>query len=194
MKILIIGDSFAADWTVKYKNRLGWPNLLAKDYSITNLAEAGVSEYSIFQQSQSVNILDFDFCIVSHTSPNRVHTKRHPIHFKDKLHSKCSLIFSDIDYHLKKNKSTALQTAYNWFKYHYDQEFQNTIYTLFKEKITQTISETDFLEVSHLPNVNSGLNYYKYYNKQDSYMNHFSYEINLLIYNDIKNVLNHLRS
>ena len=29
MNILICGDSFAADWTVKYAGQ-GWPNLLAQ--------------------------------------------------------------------------------------------------------------------------------------------------------------------
>jgi hypothetical protein len=28
MKILITGDSFAADYTKKYKDKCGWPNLL----------------------------------------------------------------------------------------------------------------------------------------------------------------------
>ena len=47
--ILIIGDSFAADWTVKYPTVVGWPNLLAKNYNVVNLAQAGAGEYKIYQ-------------------------------------------------------------------------------------------------------------------------------------------------
>ena len=47
--ILICGDSFAADWTKKY-NGNGWVNMLCNDFNITNVAEAGVSEYKIYQQ------------------------------------------------------------------------------------------------------------------------------------------------
>jgi hypothetical protein len=35
MKILIIGDSFAADWSVKYNDYAGWPNLLAQTLVLT---------------------------------------------------------------------------------------------------------------------------------------------------------------
>ena len=47
--ILICGDSFAADWTKKYDGT-GWVNMLTKDHTITNIAEAGVSEYKIYKQ------------------------------------------------------------------------------------------------------------------------------------------------
>ena len=49
MKILICGDSFAADWTVKYPGQ-GWPNMLAEIHEVTNLAQAGCSEYKILKQ------------------------------------------------------------------------------------------------------------------------------------------------
>jgi hypothetical protein len=58
-KLLICGDSFAADWTVKVKEK-GWVNLLAQDYKVTNLAQAGCSEYKILKQLQSVNLDKFD--------------------------------------------------------------------------------------------------------------------------------------
>ena len=58
MKILIVGDSFAADWSVKYNDYHGWPNLLAQKFEVTNLAKAGVGQYKIYKQLQ--NIDDFD--------------------------------------------------------------------------------------------------------------------------------------
>jgi hypothetical protein len=48
-KILICGDSFAADWSKKY-NSIGWVNMIENDHIITNIAEAGVSEYKIYKQ------------------------------------------------------------------------------------------------------------------------------------------------
>jgi hypothetical protein len=36
MKVLIVGDSFAADWTVKYPSGKGWVNLLAEHHDVTN--------------------------------------------------------------------------------------------------------------------------------------------------------------
>ena len=48
-KILICGDSFAADWSKKYEGK-GWVNMIENDHVITNIAEAGVSEYKIYKQ------------------------------------------------------------------------------------------------------------------------------------------------
>ena len=88
-KILICGDSFAADWTVKYNDYLGWPNLLAQNYNVKNIAQAGVGQFKIYKQLQSVNIKDFDVVISSYTSPYRVHTYNHPVHSNDLLHKNC---------------------------------------------------------------------------------------------------------
>ena len=53
-KLLIAGDSFAADWTIKYKGE-GWVNTLCKDYDVTNIAQAGVSEYKIYNQLKKID-------------------------------------------------------------------------------------------------------------------------------------------
>ena len=50
MNILIIGDSWAADWSQKHSQYPGWPNILAEEFNVTNIAQAGVSQYSITQQ------------------------------------------------------------------------------------------------------------------------------------------------
>ena len=64
MKILILGDSFATDWTSKYPQGKGWPNLLAEKFDVTNLAQAGISEYKILKQIKSVSNLEkFDLKI-----------------------------------------------------------------------------------------------------------------------------------
>ena len=64
MNILIIGDSFATKYNGAY---LGWAEMLEQKHTVTNLAQAGVSEYKILKQLQSITIKDFDCVIVSHT-------------------------------------------------------------------------------------------------------------------------------
>ena len=58
-RLLICGDSFSTDWTKKYEG-IGWVNMLEKNYKITNISQAGVSEYKIYQQLNSVDLSKFD--------------------------------------------------------------------------------------------------------------------------------------
>ena len=90
MKILVAGDSFAAEWP----GNNGWVKLLAQKFPVTNVAQAGVSEYKILKQL--VNLDDYNIIIVSHTSPSRIHTPKHPLHTKG-LHKDCDLLYNDID-------------------------------------------------------------------------------------------------
>ena len=145
LKILIAGDSFAAKWTESG----GWPELLAKEHTVTNVAQAGVGEYKILKQIESVNIEDFDRIIVSHTSPSRVHTKEHPLH-KEGLHANCDLIYNDIaDRLVWLNPS--LRTAQDWFKYHYDDSYQKDIYILIRKEIRRYLSGSKYISITHLP-------------------------------------------
>ena len=142
MKLLIVGDSFAADWSVKYPDVFGWPNLLANNHTVTNLAQAGVSEYRILQQLLSVDLDQFDIVLVVHTSPYRVVTRKHPVHHADVLHGNADLLFTDIEYHAgwyKKFTNRALRSAYEWFLYHFDTEYQETVYHLIIDKINSIL-------------------------------------------------------
>ena len=98
MKLLICGDSFAADWTVKYKGH-GWPNLLSQSFEVTNLARAGVCEYKIYNQLLSVDPSAFDVIIISHTSPFRLYVKEHPSQFT--RHWRSKKIYDATDQRLK---------------------------------------------------------------------------------------------
>ena len=90
MKVLLVGDSFAADWAVQDPTHVGWPNLLANRVSLVNLAQAGVSQYRILQQIQRVCLDDYDRIIICNTSPHRIVTCKHPIH-TDALHASADL-------------------------------------------------------------------------------------------------------
>lgn len=94
-KLLIAGDSFAADWTKKYKDVWGWVNMLQSQFDVTNVAEAGVSEYKIYKQLENLDTAKFDYIIVSHTSAYRIPIIEHPIHKGDSLHNNCDIIYSD---------------------------------------------------------------------------------------------------
>lgn len=155
MKLLILGDSFAADWTVKYQHKgLGWPNLLANEHDVTNLAQAGVGEYKILCQLDTIqDIKQFDTVIVSHTSPYRVNTRKHPVHTGDKLHHNADLMLNDIEYHSSRlfnffNRS--LRSARDFFQYHVSLEYQETVYKLLRQEINKKIENVNCIVVSNI--------------------------------------------
>lgn len=110
-KLLISGDSFSADWTKKY-NGLGWVNMLDYHFDITNISQAGVSEYKIYLQLKSQDLSKFDKILVSHTSAYRIPIQEHPIHKDDLLHDNCDIIFSDVEKHLD---NPIMKTAYDFY-------------------------------------------------------------------------------
>jgi len=110
-KILIAGDSFAANWRLKY-NGTGWVNHLENDYDVKNIAQAGVSEYKIMRQLLTQDLDDYDKIIVSHTSAYRIPIAEHPIHKDDILHKNCDLIFSDVSEHVE---NPTMKIAYDFY-------------------------------------------------------------------------------
>jgi hypothetical protein len=149
MNILIAGDSFA---TKSSACNSSWMELLAEQHQVTNLAQAGIGEYKIYKQVCSVDVNEFDLVIVSHTSPSRIHTNNHPIH-KSGFHKDCDLILTDLVEHFQPF-NTSLQTAKNFFKYHYDEEYQIDIYNLLRKQINDMIL-VPYISLSHVEIVNS---------------------------------------
>lgn len=139
-RVLIVGDSFAADWPGQ-----GWTKMLAEKFDVVNLAQAGVGEYKILKQLQSVDCNSFDTVIVSHTSPSRVHTPLHPLH-KTGLHKNCDLIYEDLQRPSWFNKS--LRAAKDWFNFHYDDQYQIDVYLLIRKEIERTIT-VQYVSISH---------------------------------------------
>lgn len=145
-KLLICGDSFAADWTVKVKG-VGWVNLLERDYKVTNLAQAGCSEYKILKQLQSVNIDKFDLVLVSHTSPFRLYVPEHPVHNKDKLHRNSCLLYSDVLEHLPDHPE--LQPVIEYFDKYFDVEYAEHMHNLLLKEIEE-YCPVRTLHISHI--------------------------------------------
>ena len=186
MKILIAGDSFATDFSnyvdIEYQ---GWPNLLAKNYNVTNLAQAGVGQYKILKQLESVNIKLFDKIIVSVSSPYRLHCRSHPIH-KQGLHKNSDLIHTDIDrFSLFDSKLT---TAKNWFKYYFDCDYQEDIYDLITDKIRKNLKETNYILIGHTATRSKHkdiISFEKMWHKNRGFVNHYSKQGNEKVYNRI---------
>jgi hypothetical protein len=149
-RILIIGDSFAAEYP---DSDLGWSNLLSGAFEVTNLAQAGVSEYKIFKQLQTADLNLFDLVIACHTSPYRVHTKQHPVH-RTQLHKNCDLILADIDAH-NSFFNPSLRAAKAWFKYHSDDQYLEDTYKLYRQTIENII--TFSLPCLNIDNLKSSL-------------------------------------
>ena len=191
-KILICGDSFAADWTAKYPVE-GWPNLLAKNYTVTNLAQAGCSEYRIYQQLISTDLAQYDHIIVFHTSPNRLYTKVHPIHHQDILHNNSDLLYSDIKEHSKNNPS--LLPIVEYFENYFDLEHASFIHNLLCEKIENLLLPYNVIHATGidwtgLHVFNNMLDFSKQAITNKGYANHFDLTGNRYVYETIISILN----
>ena len=147
--ICIVGDSFSADWTVKYPDRKGWVNALADKHDVVNLSQAGCSQYAILKQLQSLKKLsNFDAILLSHTSPYRVYVDQHPVNDGDVLHGNADLIYTDIANAAKTNDALMPLKDYmeNWMSLPY----QIDIYDLILEKIDAILT----YEQRYVPRLN----------------------------------------
>ena len=188
-QVLICGDSFAADWTVKYSGQ-GWPNKLAHDHQVTNIAQAGCSEYKILKQLQSIDLDKFNTVIVSHTSPYRIYVKQHPVHHKDNLHANSDLIYTDIQEHAKVDRS--LKSVVDFFEQYFDTEYACFVHGLICEKIDQLlkkfkgtvihITNTEWNNLYQFPGM---LNYADLFETHRGSMNHYDEYGNEEIYQQL---------
>lgn len=134
MKLLIMGDSWAADWSSKYTDYAGWPELIAEQLTVTNIAQAGVSQYSIYRQFEQLDHYEYDKIIISITSPYRLYTPQHPYHTTG-LHQNADLIYADCEYHASQHPDNeSLVTAANYFKHHFDTEYAELLHHVWVDK------------------------------------------------------------
>jgi len=144
-RLLIVGDSFATPYP--NDSSIGWPLLAREHYKVTNLAQAGVSEYKIFKQLKSVsNIGQYDFVVVAHTSPYRVHT-RNSIH-NTELHKDCDLLMSDVEAKTF-TLDPAIRSAKGYFKYHFDPDYYQDVYNLIRKEINNLTRYVSTLHIDH---------------------------------------------
>lgn len=184
MKILLAGDSFAADWSVKYDVQ-GWPNLLANEYDVTNVAQAGCSEYKILKQlKDQQDFRPYDAIIVSHTSPYRVHTAYHPVHCNDKLHANSDFIYNDV-------KSHNIHSMIEYYEKFFDLEYAKDVHRLLCKEIEYmtypypTIHITHF-DWSELYPLRGLIDFSKLHKKNRGDANHYNNAGNVAVFEELK--------
>lgn len=186
-KILICGDSFAADWSVKYQG-IGWPNMLENKYKVTNLAQAGCCEYKIYQQLISVNLNKFDKIIISHTSPYRLYVKQHPLHNKDPLHKNSDLIYSDIKDHKE------LSSIIDYYENYFDLNYAEFIHNLICQKIDELTRHYPVIHITsfdwnNLYKFSNMISFEHIFKKYRGNINHYNEAGNQIVFDTVKSYL-----
>ena len=182
MKLLICGDSFAANWQLKYQGT-GWPNMLADVCDVTNVAQAGCGEYKIYQQIKNQNLSKYDKIIISHTSPYRIHTLNNPIHLGDALHHSSDFIYEDA-------KANGLDDITNFFEKYFDLEYGEFVHKLICEQIDNLTKSLPVIHITHFNWKNlyqfpQLLNFCNLRKNHSGLINHYSDSGNKLVYNKL---------
>ncbi len=196
MKILLMGDSWAADWSSQYDQYQGWPNLLAEQYNTQNIAQAGVCQYSINQQLHHINISDYDTIIVSITSPYRLYTPQHPVHTTG-LHLNSDLIYTDLEYHLTEQPDNKqIQSAIGFYKHHFDTAHAEYVHELLVADLLNQLPHQNTIVTSNIAHngdvVPDRFSYLEGHSIHQSYpgkINHMNEEGNQLFANSIQSLL-----
>ena len=184
LKILIAGDSFAADWTVKYAGS-GWPNRLANEFDVTNLAQAGCGEYKILLQLKSQDLSCYDAIIVSHTSPYRLHTLWHPMHNQDLLHHNSDFLYADIVAH-------NIESRKEYFEIYFDLDHAKFVHNLICKEIAELVKPVPHIHMAHIDYTyafDNFLNCEPLYQKHSGFQNHYSDYGNAEVFKAVKDQL-----
>ena len=178
MKVLILGDSWAADWSSKFDEYPGWPNLLSKKFDITNVAQAGVSQFRIVKQLNNVNVDDFDRIVISITSPFRIYTPQHPVH-KTGLHANSDLILNDLRHQAKEFPDNAqLRSAIDFFEHHFDTDHANFVNQLIVDHLLQRLDKDKTIVTGCIAHNDQFVKNHKYVDGFDVWKRHKSVNVN----------------
>lgn len=192
MKILIVGDSFAAPWPGDYP---GWSALLSNDYTVTNRAQAGVGEYKVWLQLAEEHPNKYDLTVVCHTSAYRVYVPNHPFHVTG-LHSNADLIYTDV---MARDDYPEREHLQYYFESMFDLNYALDIHNLIKERIMYYTLEEKVIHLSFFPvlknefTIDRELNFHDIWQKHPGTVNHLSAEGNNIVYNSIKAHINDIQ-
>lgn len=175
--ILIAGDSFAADWTVK-NTQQGWVNFIQDS---TNIAQAGVGEYKILKQLKNADLSLYTHIIVSHTSPYRIHTAYNPLHKNDILHNDCDFIYEDV--------AKRLPEVEKFFTDYFDLDYAVYVHTKVCEEIDKLTCSHNVIHMNHI----DWNNLYKFKDcldfsnlkKSVNASNHYNDKNNKIVYKEV---------
>lgn len=188
-KILIAGDSFASK---HLSGQFGWVKQLDDRYLVTNLAHPGIGEYKIKNQVQSVDVNNYDWVIVSHTSPYRVHTVLNPLYAHGHTYRNSDVILADAEH--KQHTHLAANQMMYYFKFLFDEEYYRYIHYKccqdidFHTKNTQVIHITHF-DWSGLYEFNNMINFYDHWKDNVGNFNHYTEYGNSVVFNTLCNIM-----
>lgn len=186
MKVLLCGDSFSADYTVKDNLSQGWPTLLSNDVDLINVSRAGASEYRIWRQVRDNLNNTYDAVIISHTSPYRIYVDKHPLHHEDTLHSECDLIYNDII-------DRGLEHIERWFEECFSNEHAIDIHQLLIKDIDRMCKDHNAIHLGHLdisaPEDFSFVDFSSTWRINPGQVNHYDDRGNQIVYLKIREML-----
>lgn len=145
-RVLICGDSFAADWSRARPPYPGWPTILGQTLQVTNVGQAGCSEYKIWLQITKQNIRRYDHVIIAHTSPYRIAIDTHPDHHHDPLHSHCDLIYTDV----AASHNPELACARDFFERFYRMDYARFVHELIIRREIEWLQQHGAQSVLHV--------------------------------------------
>lgn len=190
-KILICGDSFASP---DLSGELGWPTLLSKKFRVTNLSKPGIGQYKILNQLHSQDLDSYDFIIVSHTSPYRVHTLINPCYPPGHLYETSDLIFCDIE----SKKGGITQSLKDYFKFIFDPLYYEFVHRKCCEEIVdiEKQSQKKFIHITHFDWTNlyefsDILNFYETWLTNKGDFAHYNEYGNQLVFESILRKINY---
>lgn len=188
MKILIAGDSFAADWTKVYFGAAGWPNLMATVHDVDNLAQAGCSEYRIYLQLSSVDLENYDAVIISHTSPYRIFTDYNPLRQQDNFYKHCDLLYADIANLASAHQEYASVKTY--FEKFFSLEYAEFCYTLIRQQIKNIINKKPCVEIAHVQVCGHvDIDFSEHWARHQGLINHYTDQGNRTVFQKIQSIL-----
>lgn len=133
-KILIAGDSYAADWCGKSE---WWKKL---PYDVKNVAQAGSSQYRILKSITT----KYDVIVIFHTSPYRIFTEHNDIYTNSKTHKHSDYLIYDVI-----SKGGKLGKAMEHYVGHlYNEEFILYTHTKICEDIREITSSAKVIHVT----------------------------------------------
>lgn len=137
-KVLLAGDSFSADWGSSYE---WWKNL---PYEITNISQAGSSQYKILKRLSNIDISDYDAVIIFHTSPYRIYTELNKLHLNSPTHRESCYVINDV----LSNRGKMRSAMNKYIEYFYNDEYNLYCHTKVCDDIVSYASGYNVLHCS----------------------------------------------
>jgi hypothetical protein len=185
-RVLIVGDSFSSE---QLSGDLGWPVLLKQDFTVTNLSSPGIGQYKILKKLQSVDLDDYDFVVISHTSPNRIHCESNPLYPDNHLYRSSDIIFADAE--SKLNQVAIAQDIVSYYKHIFDLDYYKFIHSSCCREIDQITQHSKVLHITHfdwadLYQFDCMINFYKFWLDNRGDVVHYTKQANQTIYKQLQ--------